>query len=80
MTELTKINVKYILLGIIGVVIDFSLFFSTYTWIVDLLPSGFIGLLLFLVYALFVFGVCIAYEFFLLYRYYKRLSEIQDKD
>lgn len=80
MTELTKINIKYILLGIIGVVLDFSLFFSTYTWIVDLLPSGFIGLLLFLVYALFVFGVCIAYEFFLLYRYYKRLSKIQDKD
>ena len=80
MMERTKINIKYILLGIIGVVIDFSLFFSTYTWIVDLLPSGFIGLLLFLVYALFVFGVCIAYEFFLLYRYYKRLSKIQDKD
>ncbi len=75
MTKLTKINIKYILLGIIGLVVDFSLFFFTYERVIDLLPSGFIELLLFWVYVLLVFGAGISYEFFLLRKYYNYLSK-----
>ncbi len=75
MTKRTKMNIKYILLSIIGLIVDFSLFFFTYERVVDSLPAGFVGLLLFLVYAIFVFGVGISYEFFLLHKYYNYLSK-----
>ncbi len=75
MKKVTKIDIKYGLLSIIGLTIDLLLFFFTYDWVVDLLPTGFIGLLLFLVYVIFVFGIGVFYEFFLLSKYHNWLSK-----
>lgn len=71
MKMITKVNIKYILLSFLGAVVCFFTFFYMYEMVADGVPDGILGFLLFVLYAVVLFGACIAYEFYLFYKCYK---------
>lgn len=76
MKEITKVNIKYATISITGAVIVFLGFFFTYDQVVDAVPDGILGFLLFLSYTIGVFGIGIVYQFVLLCNYYKHLENM----
>lgn len=79
MKQKVKLDILYSSLAILDCIITLSIFFTTYEFVIKLVPDGLFALLLFIFYAIFLLGGCIIRENIYLNKYYKKIQKLESR-